>query len=326
LSVRSPLALVAAVLAGTLVPLAAPAAADTGPVALGMSSFARIVADEARGHLFLSPGRSGSGVVVTDLNGAHVAKIDGLPAATGMALTPDGSSLWVALPGVGELKQIDTATLAVTKTIAVPAGQCPGDVAVVGDRLVYGHSCNQYGPEGGVYGGIGVVDAGTGAALGGATGGPYYRPVVAAGPAGRVYAADSGLSPTDLYLYDVTGAAPVVLARRAQACSNLGDLSAAPDGSRVVTACGSPYSHNTWSSNKLEPGLSYPTGAYPVAGSWSADGQFVAGTDSAYSTDVHAYPAGSSTPTWRVDFGSSGALLPRGLAASRDGSRVWAVT
>lgn len=93
MSVRSPLLLVAAVLAGALVPFATPAAADTGPVPLGMSSFARIVADEARGHLFLSPGRSGSGVVVTDLAGGRVATIDGLPAATGMALTPDGSAL-----------------------------------------------------------------------------------------------------------------------------------------------------------------------------------------------------------------------------------------
>jgi hypothetical protein len=135
LSVRSPLVLVAAVLAGIVVPLAAPAAADTGPVPLGMTGFARIVADEARGHLFLSPGRSGSGVVVTDLAGAHVATLDGLPAATGMALTPDGSSLWVALPGLGSLKRVDTATLSITQTIPVPTGQCPGDVAVVGDRL-----------------------------------------------------------------------------------------------------------------------------------------------------------------------------------------------
>ncbi len=82
-----------------------------------------------------------------------------------------------------------------------------------------------------------------------------------------------------------------------------------------------------WTSDKLQSGVSYPTGAYPVAGGWSADGQFVAGTDSAYSSDVHVHAAGSSTPTWKTDFGSSGGtVLPRGLAASKDGSRVWAVT
>jgi hypothetical protein len=141
--------------------------------------------DESRGHLFLSPGRSGSGVVVTDLAGARVATIDGLPNATGMALTPDGSSLWVALPGLGALKGIDTATLKVVDTIAVPTGQCPGDVPLAGDRLAYGHSCNQYSPSGGSYGGLGVVDAGTGASYGGVTSGPFYRPVATAGPAGQ---------------------------------------------------------------------------------------------------------------------------------------------
>ena len=64
---------------------------------------------------------------------------------------------------------------------------------------MYGHSCNTYGGAG-LYGGIGVVDVVTGASYGGVTTGPFYRPVVAAGPAGQVYAADAGLSQTDLSL------------------------------------------------------------------------------------------------------------------------------
>lgn len=96
----------------------------------------------------------------------------------------------------------------------------------------------------------------------------------------------------------------------------------------MVTSCGSPYSHDTWTSNKLEAGVSYPNGAYPLAGAWSADGRtFVAGTDSAYSTDVHVHAADTSTARWTADFGSSGGtVLPRGVAVSRDGGRVWAVT
>jgi hypothetical protein len=56
---------------------------------------------------------------------------------------------------------------AVTQTITASTGQCPGDVAVVGDRLVYGHSCSTYGGGSGSYGGIAVVDAATGASRGG---------------------------------------------------------------------------------------------------------------------------------------------------------------
>ena len=127
-------------LAGTLLPLAGPAAADTSPAPLAMTGFADLVVDEAHGQLFLSPGRSGTGVRVTDLQGGAARTIDGLPGATGMALTPDGRSLWVTLPTVGALARVDTQTLAVAQTIGVPTGQCPGDVTVVGARLVYGHS------------------------------------------------------------------------------------------------------------------------------------------------------------------------------------------
>ena len=321
-----PLLLVAALLAGALPVLAGPASADSPPVPLSGTGFVDLVADERHGQLFLSSGSSGTGVRVTDLQGGAGRTIDGLAGAHGMALTPDGSSLWVALPSAGALKEVDTTTLAVTQTIGLPTGHCPGDVAVVGTRLVYGHSCNTYGGSGS-YGGLGVVDAATGRAYGGVTSGPFYRPVVATGPAGQVYAADSGLSPTGLHLYDVTAAEPVLVAARSQVCSNLRDLSAAPDGSRVVTACGSPYQHSIWSSNKLELMGTYPSGPYPLAGAWSADGEtFVAGLDSSYEPDVYVYRQGLNAPARIVDFGANALLRPRGLAVSADGLRVWAVT
>lgn len=321
-----PLLLAAALLAGTVVPPAAPAAAETDPVPLGMSRLGRIVVDEVQSRIFLSPGPGGSGVRVTDLGGQPVATVDGLPDANGMALTADGRSLWVAVPSTG-LVRLSTATLAVEQTISLPTGHCAGDVAVSGSRLVYGHSCTTYLGSGG-YGGVGVVDAATGASYGGVTTGPTYEPVVATGPAGQVYAADAALSPTDLHLLDVTGPSPVLVAARTSVCSNLRDLSASPDGSQVVTACGSPYEHTAYSAAKLEVLTRYPTGAYPVAGAWSADGRvFAAGTDSTYGTDVSVHAAGDATASWVRDFGSSTTIVqPRGLALSADGSGAWAVT
>ncbi|MDQ3611116.1 MAG: hypothetical protein M4D85_05820 [Actinomycetota bacterium] len=314
-------------LLASLLPLAAPAQADTGPVALSESGFSRIVLDEARGQLFVSAGRYGDGVVVTDLSGNRIGLIEGLSAATGLTLTPDGGSLWVTLPTVGVLARVDTATRTVVQRITLPTGQCPGDVVVVGSRLVYGHSCNTYAGTGG-YGGIGVVDHTTGVSYGNVTSGPFYKPVLAVGPAGQVYAADAGLSSTSLYLYGVTGAAPSLVASRGQVCSNLADLSAKPDGSQVVTACGSPYRHDVYSADKLTGAGSYYTGSYPNAGAWSADGgTYAAGTDSPYSRDVQVYAASMTERVRDVDFGSSNErLVPRGLAVSADGSRVWAVT
>src|SRR3954469_3326156 len=232
-----------------LLGLAVSATADTGPKALGISSFDQVVVDEAHGHLFLTAGRTGAGVTVTDLAGSTVTSVPAF-GATGLALTPDGRSLWTGSPS-GLLRRIDTVTLTVVETIALPTGQCPGDLAVVGTRLVYGYSCATYGGSG-PYGGIGMVDTTTGRILGTVTSGPSYRPVVAAGPAGQVYAADSQLSPTNLYLYDVSGQSPRLVGSRFQICSNLTDLDARPDGSQVVTSCGGTYDHDVYSSYKLE--------------------------------------------------------------------------
>ncbi len=93
----------------------------------------------------------------------------------------------VAVPSAG-LVRVSTTTLAVEQRIPLPTGHCARDVAVVGTRLVDGHSCTMYLGSGGS-GGIGVVDAATGASYGSTTSGPSYKPVVATGPSGQVYAA-----------------------------------------------------------------------------------------------------------------------------------------
>jgi hypothetical protein len=319
--------LVPALIVVVAVPVAAgPAAADSSSAPLAMTSFARIVVDQAHGHLFLSPGRSGSALTVTDLAGTEVGRSGPIAGATGMALTPDGSSLWVAAAAGDALVRVDTSSLAVVQTVALPAGTCPGDVAVVGARVVYGYSCNTYGGAGS-YGGLGVVDATTGVVLANVTTGPYYKPVVVAASGGQVYAGDAGLSPSSLYLYDVTGTPLQLIAARANVGSNLGDLAASPDGTKVVAAAGWPYEHDVYSINKLASAGVYPSGAYPNAASWSGDGQVVAiGTNSMYDTDVRLYAAGSTTPQRTVDFGSGAYLQPRGLAVSADGSQTWAVT
>jgi hypothetical protein len=317
-----------AVVASTLTAVPTALAADAGPVSLPLSHFSQMVLDEAHGHLFFAGGQSTDSVLVTDLAGQPVTTISSLPGATAMTLTPDGTSLWVAASTAGTLDRIDTDSLTIVQTVALPTGVCPGSVAVSGSMLVYGYSCNTYAGTGG-YGGIGMVSLPTGALEGTVTTGPTYEPVVSAGPSGEVYAADAALSPTNLYLFDVSGSAPTLVAERTQICSNLRDLASTPDGSQTVTACGSPYEHDVWSSAKLASAGAYPSDAYPDAVSWSAGGGYVAvGSDSSDGTDVFVYAAGATTPIRTVDFGTSGSyrLMPRGLATSSDGSRVYAVT
>ncbi len=93
-----------------------------------------------------------------------------------------------------------------------------------------------------------------------------------------------------------------------------------------MTACGCPYVHTIWSADELTQTGSFPSGAYPLAGAWSADGTtFVAGLDSAYAgrglPPPGREPAGAVGGLRRHDLAPPGP----GLAASADGRRAWAV-
>lgn len=65
----------------------------------------QVVADTAHGHLFISQGTFADGqasysddsILVTNLSGAVVATIPGRDGVEGMALSPDGSTLYAAL-------------------------------------------------------------------------------------------------------------------------------------------------------------------------------------------------------------------------------------
>lgn len=307
-------------LVGATLPAGSPAHADSEGGVLPMPAFARLLADEAHGQLLLSPGPEGTGVEVTDLHGVHVTTVEGLPGATGLALTPDGAGAWVALPAAGQLARVDTATLTVTQRLSVPEGRCPEEVAVTADRLVYGYTtCGGNG-----WGGVAVLDPSTGTEIG-VVRDPFVRAVLAVGPAGQVYASDAGLSSATLYHYDVSGDAPVQLASAGLSCVVVWDLAASADGQQVTPVCGYPYQHGVYSADRFAHVMDYPSGAFPGAAAWSGDGRtFVGGATSSTGTDVRVFRVGDPTPVRLVDFGTRAALHRRGLAVSRSGERVWA--
>src|ERR1700723_3721308 len=86
-------ALTSAVGALVLVP-ASSVLADT-TVALPITSFYQVVVDSAHGHLFISQGSSSvNEILVTNLAGQEVTTIGGQDGVTGIALSPDGSTLY----------------------------------------------------------------------------------------------------------------------------------------------------------------------------------------------------------------------------------------
>jgi hypothetical protein len=68
---------------------------------------------------------------------------------------------------------------------------------------------------------------------------------------------------------------------------DLNDLTTAPDRSRTLIACGSPYHHTALDAGTLGNAMVYPTGLYPTAITTGAGGSVVvAGSDGDYSNDV----------------------------------------
>jgi hypothetical protein len=134
-------------LAGLLVAGAPPAAADTvleGGQALPLSRYAAHVVDEARGRIYITAGPGDDRLAVTDLQGQPVQTVEGLTGASSMALSDDGTSLFVALE-THRVVRLDAETLTVAQTYDLPDFQEVTDLAWAGGRLwVVGRSfcCN----------------------------------------------------------------------------------------------------------------------------------------------------------------------------------------
>ncbi len=256
-------------------------------VALPLASFSDIAVDPTLGHVFVSS-RTDHAVAVTDLAGNVVTKLTNLPGAAGLALSPDGDTVFVALSEYGAVAAVDTLTL--TERARYPVGEvCPADLAVTGNRLYFSYGCSTWG------GGIGRVALNGTDARTGLVAGHYSPQQLATSPAkpGLLAAGQPGLSPAALQVLREEGDGLVVQASR-EAGSNLGDVEFSKDGTQVHVASGAPYAIQSYTSDTLAVRGSYNTGPYPLAVTTSADtGALAAGINGGPS--VRLYPVGSLT-------------------------------
>ncbi len=312
----------------TLIGAAAPAVADTSTT-LPVSSSSDIVVDGVHRHVFISS-PSGS-VVVTDYSGAVVDQLASLPGASGMALSPDSGTLYVALPGADAIAAIDTAGLKESARYSTGAGTEPEHLALAGGKLWFGYGAAAQGN----LGSLDLSGAQPVVTLGQEGGhGFYSAPLLASSPAapGVLVAGAADQSPAELQVYDVSGGTAVSTAYRwnPNNSGNLQDLAVTPDGRDVVAASGAPYVHEVYRLTDLSNDGSYPTAAYPDAVAVAPDGTVAAGIDGMYSPDVYVFPAGVTTPLRTYEFdpagGGDNVLQSAGLAWAPDGSRLFALT
>lgn len=295
--------------------------------------FGEILVDEARGQIYITGGRGTDDLVVTDLDGNIVRRVSGIPGAAGMALSPDGTKLYVT---AGDQWWITIVDLTTYETGGLFAGQtdgsntCPRDVAFAAGQLWFSWGCDnapanigRIDPETRLYDlSATVVDSRIGTA-------PLLTTVP--GQPNIIIAGETGSNPANLYRFEATSTELVQRAWRRTDGGSVRQLAVTPDGSQVIVPSGAPYYHPVLNTTDLAEVHRYPTVPYPNAVAIRGDGLVVAGANAAYEEDLWVFEPGGTTPIATFEFGHlpnqetwAHTLVDGGLAVH--GDRVYAVT
>jgi len=318
-------ALVSAI--GTLGAIALPVAgahADT-VAQLPVTGFTQIVADTAHHHLFLG---SLDAVVVTDLAGAEVTTLDAGEGVAGITLSPDGSTLYVALTAEDAVSAVSTATLTQTALYQLGSGNAPSWVAVQNGTLWVSYRNGTSGDSS-----IGSFDTGAADAafVPQALSGPRWSapPSLSADPddSGMLVAADGSGSPITIATYNVAASSsPLAQSSNFADCLTFQDAAVTPGGAQVVLACAGDANHYRYDTASLTQEGDYASGIYPDAIAIAPDGSVAAGTGNENASAIYVYRPDGTTPVNTYQFtGSLPRLAPRGLAWSADGTQLFAV-
>lgn len=286
-----------------------------------------IEADPVHGREFISGADS---VVVADVAGNVETTLDDLPRAAGMVMTPDYSTLYVALNAGDAIVAIDTVTLART-VYPTGAGSCPNKLALAAGMVWYVSICN-LGREGDLY----ALNPTTGAVSDSLTPAAGASPeFLVSAPAARPHMLVS-LSDGALRRFQVTGgASPTaeVAVTRKVTTGIPEDLTVTPNGNRVIVAGGA--GHQVFNTRRFSTVDSYPSSSPPGAAvAMRSDGTVAVGNEDYYGSndDVFVYAPGQTVFAAHHNFGtdlSNGSVLPkklgpRGLALGT--GRVYALT
>lgn len=313
--------------AAMLATSAGSASADTA-ASLSITSFYQIVADPAHGHLFISPG-SGSDIIVTDLTGQQVAAIGSQDGVLGIALSPDGTTLYAALTADDAVSAIDTSTLQETASYSIGSGNTPRDVAVQSGKVWVSYDTGVVGQAA-----IGDIDlSATTPAFGTQAnmGAWYSAPALAADPqdtSGVVVAVQPGIAPAEVTSYDVS-VEPATVRATSSLCAFEYDLAVVPGGSKFILPCSPSAAANIYSTADLSIG---PQGSYAATSSAdavaiAANGDVAVGTSDGQDGNPDAYvyqPDGTLLNSFSLN-SSGNTLRPRGLSWSADESQLYAV-
>lgn len=251
--------------------------ADTVTTISSLSGFRQMVADTSvsPGYMFMA---GSGGVLVTDLAGNPVATLDSGDTVKGLALSPDGSTLYAAMSAGTHAGTIAAVTVS-TVTASPPTqnlfqlgtGNVPASLAVQSGKLWVSYDDGAATDPGT----IGDVDLTTGTFEPQSTQSTWLAPPdLAADPIGTgvLVAVLPGATPAMAETFNTTGQVAPLAARAglgagASQCSDEDQLAVLPGGTEFIAACRTPrneYSYSTTdlsaAPNPLGSGSSFPGG------------------------------------------------------------------
>lgn len=291
-------------------------------IELPFTTFFDMIVDDARGQVFVSGGAGTSSVAVVSADGATMTTIPDIPNAAGMVLS--GSTLYVAQEGGKAIDVVDAATLA--KGIAISLGDTviAGDLAMAGGRLWFKRR------DCGSSGGLASIDPAAVSPSVTAHEGSTSCPRFATSPnaPNRLVYGETGQSPGNVYVYDVSTGAPVFVkvSGHGDFGEYLQDIDFTPDGTKLLVGEGVPYYLTEADASTLElTGLTYPTGAFSRAiATTGVHPGYVAGARTG-SPSVYVYPDGDTTPFEAFTLDPETEPASGALEFSADGGHLYVV-
>lgn len=317
---------VAALVLSAVVALAAPAARATDHDRLPLPGYGDIVVDQARQRVFVSGGPTSNGVVVTDFRGRVTKRIDGQSGATGLALSADGKSVYVALAAGDAISVLSTETLTETARYSTGPQTCPTHLARTGGAVWFGYGC-----EADWQAKIGKLDPAatppvdTGKPYGGAT---YQRaPLLASAEPGTLVAGQLSLSLSTVRVFSANGGDLTAGTTGDVVGASLNDLALSADAATLYSASGSRDHVEAFAPDDLSRRGAYRTGPRPDAVAVSPDGGHVAaGVATSGEDDVVVYQVGGTLPVKAIQVERTEVVATRGVAWSGDGKRLFVVS
>ncbi|MEU8061239.1 hypothetical protein [Microbispora bryophytorum] len=299
------LATALAVTAGLFVVQTPAASAADITTDLGITSGGDVVAGGGRAFI-----AGDDQLLVVNANGTRNAGVS-LPGIQSLAITPDGTRLYVALRDLNEIMELDTATLDTTREISLAEYPCPTNLALSGRWLWVGYGCDQW--DGGVVGldtSFGHLSRPIQVTA------TYASPKVAAA-GNTLVIGDSGLSPATLTVYDVIRSRATlrgIIDGHDYHTGLLGDLAITPDGSTIIAAFPDSAEYFAWDTTNLQKVRAYgpdpSSGYYSPVVAVSADGTNVAGGRGTKSgLVVTLYDSATTTPVYTGTLPDHGASM-----------------